>query len=156
MRVYNVLFAPSNVQRDHGDWARCNHQFTCICVIFSKNVILQSCTCIACSREVMPMVMARGRHSKSVYAYMYVFTSQFKVKEMLDVCSSLIYLTYSSTNSTATSSAFAVPRLHILSSMSSVVGVLRVLVKYGGLRREQHVLLEWQSLPSQRVSLEWN
>ena len=53
-----------------------------------------------------------------------------------------VHLTYSSTSSTATLSRDASWRRHILSSRSSVVVWLRVLMKYGGLWREQHILVE--------------
>ena len=57
-------------------------------------------------------------------------------------CFVLIHLTYNSTSSTAILEYCLGSYTHILSSMSSVVGVLSVLTKYEGLRREQHVLLE--------------
>ena len=53
-----------------------------------------------------------------------------------------VYFTYISISSTAMF-ILAKPRYkHIRSSRLSVVGVLRVLVKNGGLCSEQHVLLE--------------
>ena len=53
----------------------------------------------------------------------------------------LTYFTYNSTSSTAMLS-YPLLKRHTLSSRSSVVVWLRGLVKYGGLWREQHVLVE--------------
>ena len=52
------------------------------------------------------------------------------------------YFTYNSISSTAIFIRDMLWNKHILSSRSSVVEVLRVLVKNGGLCSEQHVLLE--------------
>ena len=66
------------------------------------------------------------------------------------------HCTYNSTSSTAVFEYCKGSVRHILASMSSAVGVGSCLKKYGGLCREQHVLLERQFSPSHRVSLEWS
>ncbi|CAI8045787.1 hypothetical protein GBAR_LOCUS25323 [Geodia barretti] len=63
------------------------------------------------------------------------------LKVTINICfQSVAAFTYNSTSSTAMLSPSFTK--HILSSRSSVVVWLRVLVKNGGLWREQHVLVE--------------
>ena len=65
------------------------------------------------------------------------------LKVTVNICfQSVAYLTYNSTSSTAMLSYRMPSYRHILSSRSSLVVWLRVLVKYGGLWKEQHVLVE--------------